>query len=452
MGDPVVTGMALCAGVGGLELGLQLAIPGYRCLCHVERESYAAAILLARMEEQIMEPAPIFAGDLADFDARPFAGLVDILSAGIPCQPYSVAGRQEGHADERALWPEFVRIVGECRPALVFLENVPAFAQWFREPGERLCELGYEIESPLFLAAEDIGAPHKRERVFILAKRISDPISDALRHLTERGSGTVRPSHPRHAESGDVEQDVADARHSGGREGAALRSGREATGGGGAAVADPDGSGRRSQNDPKLEDQRAVGCGEDLAHASQPGPQGHDPAGSPMHKDLGGVRGTEGSAPQSGAGVALPPSRGQRELRQPPGRDGQPDGCDEAVADADVSRTSADPERGGPRGPVGERGGEVADPQCQQPRQPEGCEPYERGRPPDGLPIFPPGPQDLDLWARVLAEAPTLEPALCKLAHESPYRVDQLRALGNAVLPLVAAVAFLALIERLPGE
>lgn len=410
MGDPVVTGMALCAGVGGLELGLQLAIPGYRCLCHVERESHAAAILLARMEEQIVEPAPVFAGDLADFDARPFAGLVDILSAGIPCQPYSVAGRQEGHADERALWPEFVRIVGECRPSLVFIENVPAFAQWFREPGEQLCELGYEIQSPLFLAAEDIGAPHKRERVFILAH-------------TKGAGGSVFPG--RYGETQG-------------------EGGREVSAGGICEGLRAAWNGRTNPT------------GGILADANQPGSQGHDAARRPMHEDLGSVRGAEGPTPQGGPGVALPPSRRQRELRQPPGCDGQPDGGDEAMADAEGPDRRSQLAEGGPQsrraGPPGEReelGYAQGDDEL---RHPHGT--HRQGEPVGGssLPLFPPGPQSLDLWARVLAEAPTLEPALCKFAHGSPNRVDQLRALGNAVVPLVAAVAFLALTERLSGE
>jgi len=165
----VGTSLSLVSGIGGLDLGVRLAFPDIRVLAYVEREVYAASILLARMEDKTLEPAPIFCGNLEDFDARPFEG-VDILTAGLPCQPYSLAGQQKGHDDERAIWPEFIRIVRECRPAVVFLENVPAFVAggWFRQPGEKLSGLGYEIAPPLFIGARDVGAPHFRERVFIL--------------------------------------------------------------------------------------------------------------------------------------------------------------------------------------------------------------------------------------------------------------------------------------------
>ncbi len=98
----MVTSLSIVSGIAGLDLGLQLAIPGLRVLAYVEREAYAAAVLLARLEDESLEPAPIWCGNLEDFDARPFRG-VDILTAGLPCQPYSVAGQQKGHEDERAI-------------------------------------------------------------------------------------------------------------------------------------------------------------------------------------------------------------------------------------------------------------------------------------------------------------------------------------------------------------
>lgn len=164
--------LSICSGIGGIELGLSL-VAKTRVLGFVEREAFAAAVLLARMEDSSLEPAPIWCGNLEQFDARPFAG-VDLVTAGLPCQPYSLAGKREGDRDERAIWPELIRIVSECRPAMVFLENVPAFVAggFFRRPGEELSRLGYRIERPLFLRASDLGAPHRRERVFILAHRI----------------------------------------------------------------------------------------------------------------------------------------------------------------------------------------------------------------------------------------------------------------------------------------
>ena len=187
---PILNLLSLCSGVGMLDEAVSLgcAYLGWnaRTVAYCERDAYAAACLLARMEESRLEPAPVWAGDMAAFDARPFRGVVDILAAGLPCQPYSCAGKQQGNSDRRS-WgdgdgpiPHALRIIAECRPALVFLENVPAWVRggWFRSFGEELCRLGYTIEQPLFITAESVGASHRRERVFILAH--------ALR--SERGS------------------------------------------------------------------------------------------------------------------------------------------------------------------------------------------------------------------------------------------------------------------------
>jgi site-specific DNA-cytosine methylase len=151
-----------------VELALGEIIP----LVYIERDVNAAQILACRITEGSLPAAHIWS-DLATFDARILRGNVDILFGGLPCQPFSVAGKQLGDEDERYIWPEFFRILQECEPAMVFLENVPTLVTggWFRAIGEELSGMGYQIEDPLFLAASDVGAPHKRERVFILAYR-----------------------------------------------------------------------------------------------------------------------------------------------------------------------------------------------------------------------------------------------------------------------------------------
>ena len=166
--------LAVCAGACGLELGLRLAgeVCGFetRTVCYVEREAFAAANLVAKIEAGLLDQAPIWS-ELATFRGGRWRGRVDCITAGIPCQPYSTAGKRRGDEDERAIWPEFVRVVGEIRPTLVFIENVPTFVAggYFRPVGERLSAMGYGVEKPLFLAAEDLGASHKRERVWIMA-------------------------------------------------------------------------------------------------------------------------------------------------------------------------------------------------------------------------------------------------------------------------------------------
>ena len=96
--DTCLFGLSLCSGAGGIDLGLTLALPGYRAVGHVERETYAAATLVARMEDAALDHAPLW-DDIATFDGKPWRGAVDIVSAGYPCQPFSVAGKRRGADD-----------------------------------------------------------------------------------------------------------------------------------------------------------------------------------------------------------------------------------------------------------------------------------------------------------------------------------------------------------------
>ena len=121
-GGACLFGLSLCSGAGGLDLGLTIAIPGYRTLGYVERDSFAAAILVARMENAALDQAVVW-DDVGTFDGRPWRGAVDFLSAGYPCQPFSVAGKRLGADDPRHLWPHVARIIGEVEPPFVFLER-----------------------------------------------------------------------------------------------------------------------------------------------------------------------------------------------------------------------------------------------------------------------------------------------------------------------------------------
>lgn len=168
-----LNGLALCAGAGGLELGLKLALgERYKCVGYVEREAYAASALVARMEDQALDSAPIW-DDVATFPCEPWRGKVDIISAGFPCQPVSAAGARLGTDDERWLWPHIARIIRTVAPSYVFLENVRGLlsaskGDAFGEVVGTLADLGYGVEWDCFTAGE-VGAPHKRERLFILA-------------------------------------------------------------------------------------------------------------------------------------------------------------------------------------------------------------------------------------------------------------------------------------------
>ncbi len=163
-----LNGLAVCAGIGGLELGVHIALgESYRTVCYVEREAYAAATLVARMEDKALDKAPVW-DDIKTFRGGPWRGCVDILTGGYPCQPFSVAGKRRGADDPRHLWPDVARITREVRPRIVFLENVGGHLRLgAREVIRDLHGMGYEVACGLFTAAE-VGAPHRRERLFIV--------------------------------------------------------------------------------------------------------------------------------------------------------------------------------------------------------------------------------------------------------------------------------------------
>jgi DNA (cytosine-5)-methyltransferase 1 len=184
--------LSLCSGGGGLDLGLRLAVPSARVVCHVEIEAYAAAVLAARMDEGFLHPAPLWS-DLRTFDGRPWRGRVHCITAGYPCQPFSVAGKRRAEADERHLWPHVARVIGEVEPELAFLENVAHHLRLgFPEVAGDLVGLRYRLAAGLFTAAE-VGAPHRRQRLFVLAERLAEPDGRELPLARRRQTGRGGP-------------------------------------------------------------------------------------------------------------------------------------------------------------------------------------------------------------------------------------------------------------------
>lgn len=166
--EPALTGLALCAGVGGLELGLHIAEPQYRTVCFVEREAFAAATLVARMADQALDHAPVW-DDVKAFDGRPWRGKVSLVTGGYPCQPFSFAGLQRGKNDPRHFWPDIARIVEEVDPEWCFFENVEGhLSVGAAEVIADLRRMGFSVKAGLFSALE-VGASHLRRRLFILA-------------------------------------------------------------------------------------------------------------------------------------------------------------------------------------------------------------------------------------------------------------------------------------------
>ena len=159
--------LALFAGAGGGILGGHLL--GWRTVCAVEYEPYAASVLVARQNDGLLPAFPIW-DDVRTFDGRPWRGLVDVVSGGFPCQDISVAGRGKGLEGKRSgLFFQIIRLTEELKPRFVFLENVPAI----RTRGldvvlKEFTRIGYDCRWTVVSAAE-VGAPHLRKRWFLLA-------------------------------------------------------------------------------------------------------------------------------------------------------------------------------------------------------------------------------------------------------------------------------------------
>ena len=160
--------VSLCSGYEGIGLGLERVIPNLRTVAYVEVEAFAVANLVSKIEAGKLDAAPIWT-DIKTFDGRPFRDRVHIITGGYPCQPFSVAGKRQGTDDPRHLWPYIERIIEAVEPVWCFFENVGGHLSiGFPEVYRSLRLMGYSVEAGLFTAAE-VGSPHKRERLFILA-------------------------------------------------------------------------------------------------------------------------------------------------------------------------------------------------------------------------------------------------------------------------------------------
>jgi len=160
--------ISFCTGYGGIELGLRQAGVDVREVCYVEIEAYAIANLVAKIEENKLDAAPIWT-NIKTFPSELFRGKVHGITGGYPCQPFSHAGQRKGTDDPRHLWPYILEHVRTIRPVWCFFENVEGhLTLGFKEVQQSLRDLGYKVEAGLFTASE-VGAPHRRKRLFILA-------------------------------------------------------------------------------------------------------------------------------------------------------------------------------------------------------------------------------------------------------------------------------------------
>jgi DNA (cytosine-5)-methyltransferase 1 len=422
--------LSLCAGVGGLDLGLAAALEhcgrSSRVVCFVEREAFAAAVLAARMEEGSLDAAPVWS-DLRTFDGHPWRGVVDCIAAGYPCQPFSLAGLQLGHEDPRHLWPEVDRIIGEIRPRLVFLENVAAHLRMgFAAVRRDLQNRGYRVSAGLFSAAE-VGASHRRERLFILAHRAGHRSARRGVHESARRHDATDADGRRAA--------LAHARGERGRQGRNEQQGQQGASAplhAGVPLAYTEHANRRTgllgaggccEGDDR-EGQAAGEPGkrdEALAHASG---NGWRPSGTGRQARIESEDAGSGLADADGAGLGA-----ERFAEREP--------SDASSLNGELGQSrSAGLEIG--RSKPGNVGKECA---------------ATVGA---SLPIFAPGPHFAG-WPGILASHPHLAPAVEPGVHVlvdgasvvlDTARANQLRAAGNGVVPLCAALAFVTLARR----
>lgn len=195
--------LSLCAGIGGIDLGLRSVVPTLRTVAMVERECFCIAHLAAKMEEGSLDPAPIYP-DLHRFPWTKYRGCVDLVSGGFPCQPFSTAGARKATHDPRHLWPVIRAGLAVLKPTACFFENVDGIAS-AKSPGfhsvlhhvlSDLEGLGFKATAGQY-SAEEVGAPHIRKRWFILGISQSNHFSCGSETLADadctHGSGVRMP-------------------------------------------------------------------------------------------------------------------------------------------------------------------------------------------------------------------------------------------------------------------
>lgn len=180
--------LALFAGAGGGILAGNLL--GWTTVCAVECDAYASQVLAARQNDGSLPAFPIWS-DVTTFNGSLWDGIVDVVSGGFPCQDISIAGKGAGIEGARSgLWKHMARIVNEVRPRLVFVENSPRLiGKGLAVVIGDLAEMGYDAQW-FIVSASDCGAPHKRDRLWIVAN------DHRLRELQSQGFEQVERGRP----------------------------------------------------------------------------------------------------------------------------------------------------------------------------------------------------------------------------------------------------------------
>lgn len=385
--------LALFAGAGGGILGGILL--GWNCIGAVEIEKYPRKVLLARQCDGLLPEFPIW-DDVRSFDGKPWRGLVDVVSGGFPCQDISCAGKGVGIGGARSgLWAEMHRIICEVRPRFAFMENSPMLTSrgLGRVLGD-LAEAGYDA-CWTCLSASDCGAPHRRERIWILAH---DANTDRMQR-PEHGQQHQRPQEPAGCRADGVESRAAMAHPELQR----LQGGHPRPAEGGIAPC----GGETAQPQPAGSHKGNIPNSNQLRRRTPPASgdiQAEQPHVMRVRGASGGCRVPDSAS--GGQAIRLQADAGEHSEKS-------------ATAPAESgARCTASPHPDMPG--------------CEKQRQPEPAEAeqqaFERG----------------GWWSA--------EPNVGRMANGVANRVDRLKSLGNGQVPIVAATAFRILYRQLTNQ
>ena len=423
--SPKLTHLSLCTGYGGIDLGLSRALGAIRTVAYVEIEAFAVENLVAKIENELLDVAPVFS-DLKRFPWSLYRGKVDLVSGGFPCQPFSTAGRRAGDDDPRHLFPYILDGLRELgKPPLVFLENVEGIISsklngdgWNDPEGtpvllhvlRELERVGYDATAGVF-SAREIGAPHQRKRVFILGCRAD--LSDSGRDLV---SGMLRDTESR---SVNV---VNPCDNSGRRSRASFHSERGTV------------DGRRARISVERDTQNAH-----AQHAGiYPAPRGAEPhAWEPPRVTMGNAEHARPPRAEERRGVEATSDHRRQEAETGAG---QPSRAGESASGRYLSSCSE-----------GEYVADVGDTESRMRAGRRGQPPLKRVQFTHREPSATPPPSFESEMGRD-ADGVTGGLDYAELCHAVDNRTDELRLLGNGVVPATAERAFRELWRDLAGR
>ena len=368
----MITELSLFTGYSGISLGVKLAGINTRTIAYVEWEKYPQEIIKARIKDGYLDDAPIFS-DISSFRGEQFRGMVDLITAGFPCQPHSVAGVRKSSEDSRNKWPDTLRVISEVAPRYVLLENVSGLLSSSvdeRTPAYggvvvgQLTEIGYDCFWEV-VGADDAGAPHRRKRWFCF--------------------GTL--GNPKGERTGRIRDESQEARSRGSNVSSRIP--------GGIHTGNMAASEGRQSGEPTTRNwgEGAERGSTELADSTSERLQGHNEQPAQSTGTFNGYNQGE-----------LADSNGIR---------------------YELEKTNRDL--------AGRERSSLSNIYVGYPR---------------GIPSWPPGPSQSDEWGRVLTDRPDLAPAITNetqsifrgMVDGRSHRVDELKALGNGVVPAVVAL------------